>query len=90
VTDHVELPMLAQGHAPAIDGCHKTHSGVPTHVLPGCVCAGPSVMVDIKDKAGNKIGEHEVKVPNHVNVSDNHGTMRNISLDQARTAGYIV
>lgn len=78
-----DLPILAQGHAP-LDGCHQTFSGVAIHVMPGCECAGPSVMVDIKDQAGNVVGEHEVKVPDHLNSTEG-----NISLDQARNMGLI-
>jgi hypothetical protein len=80
--------MLAQGHAP-LDTCHLTSSGVPVHLVPGCTCGTPSQMVDIHDKDGNKVGEHEVKVPGHVMVVES-GKPKSITLDQARNAGYIV
>lgn len=88
MTDLPDLPMLAQGHAPH-DGCHRTHSGVAIHLMPGCKCGTPGVMVDIHDKDGNVVGEHEVKVPGHVNIVEG-GKHRSITLDQARTAGLIV
>jgi hypothetical protein len=80
-----DLPILAQGHAP-LDGCHKTHSGVAIHVLPGCECAGPRQTIPaVKDIHGNIVRpEYDVVIPNHMNSSDG-----NISLDQARNMGLI-
>jgi len=83
-----DLPMLAQGHAPNTDGCHRTHSGVPIHVIPGCTCPGPTVMTDMHDKDGNKIGEHATKAPNHVNYVES-GKTSTLTLEQAHTMGLI-
>lgn len=83
-----ELPTIQPGHPP-MDVCHRTHSGVAIHVMPGCSCSGPTQMLDILDGEGNKIGEHPVKVPNHVNLHED-GKHRSISLEQARQAGFIV
>lgn len=83
-----ELPTIGQGHAP-LDVCHRTHSGVAIHLMPGCVCGGPSQLLDVVDKDGNVIGQHEVKVANHVNVHEAGGKTRSISLEQARNAGHI-
>ncbi|HEY2089056.1 MAG TPA: hypothetical protein VGH54_23910 [Mycobacterium sp.] len=83
-----ELPVIAHGAAP-LDGCHRTHSGVAIHVMPDCACSGPTQMLDVHDAQGQVVGQHAVKVANHVNVMGTDGKSTSISLEQARNAGYI-
>lgn len=83
-----ELPHLEQ-HAAPLDVCHKVHSGVAVHVMPGCTCDTPTGSVDVRDAAGNIVERRPVKLANHVMVHEANGDTKSISLDQARNAGYI-
>jgi hypothetical protein len=46
-------------------------------------------MLDVHDAQGQVVGQHAVKVANHVNVMGTDGKSTSISLEQARNAGYI-
>ena len=83
-----ELPHL-QPHEPPLDVCHRNHSGVAHHILPGCTCDNPSGTVPIRDAAGKVIEHREVKLSNHVMVHDANGDTRSLSLEDARLAGFI-
>jgi hypothetical protein len=85
-----ELPHITAGHAP-LDVCHRMHSGVAVHVMPGCVCDSPRETIPARfDKHGDMISpEFEVVVSHHVDVHEAGGKTKSISLEQARNAGYI-
>ena len=83
-----ELPHL-QPHEAPLDGCHRTHSGVAVHVMPGCVCDTPAGSVDVRDSAGNVVEKRPVKLSSHVMVHDANGDTRSLSLEDARLAGFI-
>jgi hypothetical protein len=83
----LDLPITQQGHPP-LDTCHKTHSGVTVH-MPGCACAGPSEVVEIKDAAGNVTERRVVKVVDHVMVHEAGSGTTYLSLEDARLAGFI-
>jgi hypothetical protein len=74
-----ELPQILPGHAP-LDVCHRNHTGVAHHVMPGCECAGPK----ITDETGQVIA----RGLDRVDVWEN-GKRRSLTIAEAKAAGMV-
>ncbi len=83
-----ELPHILPGHAP-LDVCHKTHSGVAHHMMPGCECDGPTEMVKLFNDKGQVTHAFPVKTIDRVDIHDANGERRTMTIAEAKNAGLI-